>query len=1213
MEWDAYADESYDILCHPGITDDIYWADISQIRALSPSDIPMGDVGQSGLIAQNSFRDQNASSLQTMTWTPFQETLLPPGRNQSREHLSTSSSLTDYFSCFDSDSDEENSTERRHFDADFSNLSLCLNVSVKKGNGEPKIAITTKAEKKRPLGENGLPLKEIEDSVLIQPDESSSSLYATEFLDIQSMVNEQNDKSLMRYRLVDIPDFDLGFALNMEEEEVAPSTHHEDFVPSWCKIFQPLGEETEDAVEHHDVRSLISTYESKIKAQEVECKALPLRKEVEGQVNVTNENETETRVERNLQTNVQQRICTVTNRYEEDYSDECFQIFRKISESIIRESFEELEVESRSDIEMLGTEKVMLYDHTVKDVPGRMDQIITCKKILNIEEERINIRENNDKKIIELDPLDSRMENKITTLAIQAQMKSESQEQIKNIVYTQEQLSLPPGLVMRTRERYNEKQRVVQSSGQRTPRIVYEIAPFVSQSTSSEEDHEVEWSELGQIVPVASVFATSLRGNISSAILLPEARTSFTARAYNVDGNVQFQFEIADNIRKNTGQSISDILVTLMRDVSPNNSLIYQPGNNIQRKRLSIQDVEIPPNAKGQEKYHLAQNENEKPDIEMKMNARGKIAPKLNRVTPLGTSEEELFTPKREDFLIGNPRCNIKGKTMPMKESPINLNEEPPYYSITSLNEREEEQNKLGTKSQSQQSAEDKSKNVKSIVASFERSMYEDKKKQGFRNYKNEDRGKTIENVPEAGNKLVSHTSHKRRSKLTQDKPQPPREELSNAQNISKVLNRVEKICSGKQHVHVQQECITNKKWYGMPPDGLPSYSDGKTKEAKSTYTVLPVNMSPNAVPKVLMTHGNSDVQKMNKSRPESSKAGKSNQKNPQANDGQKSIKLQYKSKDSTVTLEYSHEKSAKRSQIPVATARQQHGNHEDECLNFQPMAKYSKLVFEDGRTVYSNAKNCCKQNNVQKMCEVFEGNDKPKVPQITYKISSSEAPMPAPKQPKLIVEEENTQYANSKSSGKSRKRFDLEKYLKKRGENIVNRGSSDPDNEAYYHVAKMLTIRVIANAKLQLSRECIEKDFAKRTATKEMQRETPLSASLSPFPPFPPPQVVQEKGNQARGGTKSHQVQPRRQYAEIPMKGNPNPSMGKADPKKNKELQNLASKACPQGEKVSKPSSRETGRRRGNRQQEVLDHNRYQLPPTLDRDQRRKRVQFDI
>ena len=281
MEWDAYADESYDILCHPGITDDIYWTDISQIRALSPSDIPMGDVSQSSLISQNSFQDQNASSLQTMTWTPFQETLLPPGRNQSKEHLSTSSSLTDYFSCFDSDSDEENSTERRHFDADFSNLSLCLNVSVKKGNGEPKIAITTKAEKKRPLGVNGLPLKEIEDRVLIQPDESSSSLYATEFLDIQSMVNEQNDKSLMRYRLVDIPDFDLGFALNMDEEEIAPSTHREDFVPSWCKIFQPLGEETEDAVEHHDVRSLISTYESKIKAQEVECKALPLRKEVE--------------------------------------------------------------------------------------------------------------------------------------------------------------------------------------------------------------------------------------------------------------------------------------------------------------------------------------------------------------------------------------------------------------------------------------------------------------------------------------------------------------------------------------------------------------------------------------------------------------------------------------------------------------------------------------------------------------------------------------------------------------------------------------------------------------------------------------------------------------------------------------------------------------------------------------------------------------------
>ena len=152
-----------------------------------------------------------------------------------------------------------------------------------------------------------------------------------------------------------------------------------------------------------------------------------------------------------------------------------------------------------------------------------------------------------------------------------------------------------------------------------------------------------------------------------------------------MDGNVQFQFEIADNIRKTTGQSISDILVTLMRDVSPNHSLIYQPANNIQRKRLSIQDVEIPPNAKGQEKYHLAQNENEKPDIEMKMKARGKIASKLNKVTPLGTSEEELFTPKRQHFLIGNPHCNIKDKSMPMKESPINHNEEPVSYTHLTL------------------------------------------------------------------------------------------------------------------------------------------------------------------------------------------------------------------------------------------------------------------------------------------------------------------------------------------------------------------------------------------------------------------------------------------------------------------------------------------------------------------------------------------------
>lgn len=38
LEWDCYADESYDITCHNDSIDDLYWADTSQIRPTATPD-----------------------------------------------------------------------------------------------------------------------------------------------------------------------------------------------------------------------------------------------------------------------------------------------------------------------------------------------------------------------------------------------------------------------------------------------------------------------------------------------------------------------------------------------------------------------------------------------------------------------------------------------------------------------------------------------------------------------------------------------------------------------------------------------------------------------------------------------------------------------------------------------------------------------------------------------------------------------------------------------------------------------------------------------------------------------------------------------------------------------------------------------------------------------------------------------------------------------
>lgn len=556
LEWDCYADESYDIICHSGNIDDLYWADIGQIRPTTTPDFPMGDIGQNEIIVQDLYQDQNSSSLQTMTWTPFQEKLPVPGRNNSDEQLSSSSSLTDYFSCFDSESDDENQVERRHFDAEFKDLNMCLNISVSHGNKDPMISITTKAEKK--------PTDKMADASEIESMESSSSV---DLLDIQSMVNEQNDKSFMRYRLLDMHDLDIEFLL----DEDVHTKKREDFVPSWCQIFKPLSEETDDPVENHSVRNLVEAYENKFKAQEDKSKVSTLRKEneVSNKVNVSTETQLEIKIEENLETNTKHTVSAWTTKFEEDFTDESFQVFRKISESIIRESFEELELESMSDLRMV--------EFNSGENPTA-DQTTTLKKCLNIQEERVN----NSNDILDYE---STPEKNQTTLAIQTQLISEDCEQIINIMYTQEQFVLPSDVIIKTRETYRE-QSVEQYVDQTNPQPICGIPSMVSDSESSDKDQELEWSQQGQIVPVTSISKQPLCGKITCSIVLPETSTLGTT----------------ENMQNISEDAVANILAAFMEYNDPRQSIAFQPENIKEKDDLPGQDE------KGQDVPHTGQD-----------------------------------------------------------------------------------------------------------------------------------------------------------------------------------------------------------------------------------------------------------------------------------------------------------------------------------------------------------------------------------------------------------------------------------------------------------------------------------------------------------------------------------------------------------------------------------------------------------------------------
>lgn len=82
-----------------------------------------------------------------------------------------------------------------------------------------------------------------------------------DILDIQFMVNDQNDKSFMRYCLLDMNDLDIEFLLDedvfIKECEV--------FVLFWCKIFMFFSEEIDDLVENYSVRNLVEVFENKFK------------------------------------------------------------------------------------------------------------------------------------------------------------------------------------------------------------------------------------------------------------------------------------------------------------------------------------------------------------------------------------------------------------------------------------------------------------------------------------------------------------------------------------------------------------------------------------------------------------------------------------------------------------------------------------------------------------------------------------------------------------------------------------------------------------------------------------------------------------------------------------------------------------------------------------------------------------------------------------
>ncbi|XP_061171598.1 uncharacterized protein LOC133181071 [Saccostrea echinata] len=1301
LEWDCFADENYDIICHAEKVDDFYWADISGMGCNYKTDYPNGD-------GQNLLQDQNSSSLQTTIWKPFKQNM--PRKENSAELLSATSSLTDYFSCFDSDSDDEERKERRHFDAEFSSLNLCLNISVTDKNNEPRIFITTKTEKKKPFSEGNSSwlYKETED-LLCDASESSSFLSDFDdyefmnFSDLQSMVNEQNDKSVMRYRLVDISESDMENNLEHVRE-----SEPKEFMPSWCQIFKPISEETENEVTKHDVRSLVESFESLIKAEEEGSKTSYPKIKKEDKAHLKVESELVKRSEKNFETNAEETVSTYIIQCEEDFTDECFHVFRKLSERIIQESFHELELESQCDLSFMNSGQVMPYCGGVKTSTSEEDQsqLINRTKYLNIEEEMVRLGQDTNDEKLKMALRATKTEDQSTTITIHAQMNCKGEEIVKSIFYTQEKIILPPEMPIQIKEKYFEQsdahtsmdiatiekgniqndteEGVWRKQGQMVPvagttlqippqviigtftpvcnalekhndqsnifaenialksatlgktpasvkkdtsvrysteqqkqeysthsvfKIILDQVNYTSAPVQEyiREEQEMEWNELGQIVPVEED-CLKLTQEQDDYPLLPLQQEKTSQDKQEQLGPLQnTPCGIADKENNRTLASLQKTLFESQKvdELSFRNTKGMKDGKNVHAEEDSLKTIQK------QVGYPLflqeKTNQEKLNHLDPLQNTPFRIVDKENNRT-LASLQKTLFeSQKGDEQSFRNTKEMRYGKIVPAKEQ-LQVESFPLHQTRTSQDKPEQ----LGPLQNNFHRIADKGYNH--TLASLQKTLFETQKGDGqsFSNTKGMRNGKTTQHTTEELCGPVSKYTQKRRSRMTQEKPQETRAELLNVRNISEVLGKIEKICSGKT-VHLQQEYTIQDRRY-IPAD--------RFHLATQPFAIPNPSVIPGNYESVSL---NSDAYKFVKANPwlvpESNKNTKNGQGTCQevkVGDGQRenTLKLQYESEESTIRLEYTHQDEAntglpdeQKQDLSLTPTRI------PEDQGPFPITKHSKRIIQDGRIVYIDENSWRTQSKVARLCKIFE-NSGSKVPRITYRMSQEANKSRAGNQKlRLTVMEEDPKQTNSTKEDKSPRRFDFDRYLQNRGENIMTRkGHDDISDESYYHVAKLLTIRIIANARIEVSREYIEQDYSKQKIARKGRLDAPPKASL-PQSTCCSANMMNDKF--CKRGTKEFSPRHTKQTSELTQsqwnKNNENPKNDtplKENTVSSKICKTSKEKFQPKEYEEKDTSCQSQGRQRVWRR-EAEQSNGYLPNPPID--QKRKRVQFDI
>jgi hypothetical protein len=364
-------------------------------------------------------------SLET-AWTPLKA--YDPRQENAAEFVSASSSKTDFFSNYETDSEDEFEKER----LDCDDLNFWENIT-----SDSQTVVASNAERKQQL-----------------PSE------------ISSWISEEIEGGDMFYETAIFPSFPNAY------------------------IFD---DDTEDSGVDQYIRNLVYSFENVINTGEEECQASCMSREETNHVDLADDTDLvddtalEKRVEKNHGTNTGEPSTMFTNRYDEIFSEDCFQIPQTISQYIMQENITDLDLGPHTQLLPLNAEQVR-FNRKMEDFEIHQDSTVEGDNYLSNRKDIEVVADDGKMMMMMMLPLQgTQNENKTTKFAIETHFARNPTEEIKKIVFTKEEYQFPHSISKYFKQ--NEERCI----GQAVPMSSRDIDTITEDNAISHIEQHLDW------------------------------------------------------------------------------------------------------------------------------------------------------------------------------------------------------------------------------------------------------------------------------------------------------------------------------------------------------------------------------------------------------------------------------------------------------------------------------------------------------------------------------------------------------------------------------------------------------------------------------------------------------------------------------------------------------------------------------------------------